>query len=90
MSDASLTSRFIAPAVDQAASPHRSLYDSLKLGLNELEGVPNSRASRRSPDRERVRATWLVEQTSWKDARYKDIRVLFADEPAGSIAPLPG
>jgi len=33
---------------------------------------------------------WLVEQTRWKRAEYDDIRVLFADEPAGYIAPLTG
>ena len=33
---------------------------------------------------------WLVEQTRWKRAEYEDIRVLFADEPAGYIAPLSG
>ena len=33
---------------------------------------------------------WLVEQTRWKRADYADIRVLFADEPAGAIAPLSG
>lgn len=33
---------------------------------------------------------WLVEQTRWRRADYEDIRVLFADEPAGAIAPLSG
>ena len=31
---------------------------------------------------------WLVEQTRWKRAEYEEIRVLFADEPAGYIAPM--
>jgi hypothetical protein len=29
---------------------------------------------------------WLVEQTQWKDARFEDIRVVFADESTGAIA----
>ena len=60
-----------------------------RVDLDAREEAVELREDARRTVREFVR-TWLVEQTRWKGAKYEDIVVLFADEPAGSIAPLPG
>jgi hypothetical protein len=67
----------------------RSITATLAERAQSAGYLEEQREDARATVREFVR-TWLVEQTRWKGARYEDIRVLFADEPAGSIAPLPG
>ena len=67
----------------------RSITARLAQKAKSRDYIDRQREDARETVREFARK-WLVEQTRWKRAEYEDIRVLFADEPAGSIAPLSG
>ena len=65
----------------------RDITKQLEQRAKSRDYLDRQREDARETVREFARK-WLVEQTRWKSAEYEDIRVLFADEPAGSIAPL--
>jgi len=67
----------------------RSITKRLEEKAKSRDYLDRQREDARETVREFTRK-WLVEQTRWKRAEYEDIRVLFADEPAGYIAPLTG
>jgi hypothetical protein len=67
----------------------RSISKKLATKAASRDYLDRQREEARETVREFARK-WLVEQTRWKRAEYEDIRVLFADEPAGAIAPLAG
>jgi phosphate/sulfate permease len=67
----------------------RSITTRLEQKARSRDYIDRQREDARETVREFARK-WLVEQTRWKRADYEDIRVLFADEPAGAIAPLTG
>jgi hypothetical protein len=67
----------------------RSITAKLAQKAGSRDYIDRQREDARETVREFARK-WLVEQTRWKRADYEDIRVLFADEPAGAIAPLSG
>jgi len=67
----------------------RSITATLARKAASRDYIDRQRADARETVREFARK-WLVEQTRWKSAQYEDIRVLFADEPAGYIAPMAG
>lgn len=67
----------------------RSITKRLEQKARSRDYIDRQREDARETVREFARK-WLVEQTRWKRANYEDIRVLFADEPAGAIAPLTG
>ena len=67
----------------------RGITDKLAEKAKGRDYLDRQREDARDTVREFARK-WLVEQTRWKRAAYEDIRVLFADEPAGAIAPVAG
>jgi len=67
----------------------RSVTKRLEQKARSRDYIDRQREDARDTVREFARK-WLVEQTRWKRAAYEDIRVLFADEPAGAIAPVAG
>jgi len=67
----------------------RGITAKLAQKAKSRDYIDRQREDARATVREFARK-WLVEQTRWKSAEYEDIRVLFADEPAGYIAPMTG
>jgi len=67
----------------------RTISRKLAEKARSRDYIDRQREDARDTVREFARK-WLVEQTRWKRAAYEDIRVLFADEPAGAIAPVAG
>jgi hypothetical protein len=65
----------------------RSITKRLDQKAKSKDYIDRQREDARDTVREFTQK-WLVEQTRWKRADYKDIRVLFEDEPAGRIAAL--
>ena len=67
----------------------RSITVKLAQKAGSRDYLERQRSDARATIREFARK-WLVEQTRWKDAEYRDIRVFFADEPVRSIESLTG
>lgn len=67
----------------------RSITAKLERKAGSREYLERQRSDARATIREFARK-WIVEQTRWKDADFRDIRVLFADEPVRSIEALAG
>jgi hypothetical protein len=67
----------------------RSITTTLARKAGSRDYMDRQREDARETVREFARK-WLVQQTRWKSAQYEEIRVLFADEPAGYIAPMSG
>jgi hypothetical protein len=67
----------------------RGITTRLEQKAESRDYIDRQREDARDTVREFARK-WLVQQTRWKSAEYGDIRVLFADEPAGAIAPISG
>jgi hypothetical protein len=65
----------------------RSITKRLEEKAKSRDYLDRQREDARETVREFTQK-WLVEQTRWKRAEYKDIRVLFEDESAGKIASL--
>ena len=63
----------------------RGITAKLARKATSREYLERQRDDARTTVTEFVRK-WLVEQTRWKDARFEDIRVVFADESTGAIA----
>jgi len=76
-------------STDDLDTLERSITAQLAEKAASRDYVDRQRADARETVREFARK-WLVEQTRWKSAQYEDIRVLFAEEPAGYIAPMSG
>jgi len=67
----------------------RSITAKLERKAGSREYLERQRSDARATIREFARK-WIVEQTRWKDADFRDIRVYFADEPVRSIEALAG
>ena len=69
---------------DDLDTLERSITTKLAEKAKSRDYIDREREDARETVREFARK-WLVEQTRWKRVDYATIRVLFADEPAGSI-----
>jgi hypothetical protein len=67
----------------------RSITKRLEEKAKSRDYLDRQREDARETVREFARK-WITEQTRWKHAGYSEIRILFEDEPAGTIAPLSG
>ena len=67
----------------------RSITAKLERKAGSRDYLERQRSDARATIREFARR-WIVEQTRWKDADFRDIRVYFADEPVRSIEALAG
>jgi hypothetical protein len=76
-------------STDDLNTLERSITTTLARKAGSRDYIDRQREDARETVQEFARK-WLVQQTRWKSAQYQDIRVLFADEPAGYIAPMAG
>lgn len=76
-------------STDDLDTLERSITTKLAEKAKSRDYIDRQREDARETVREFARK-WLVEQSRWKSAQYENIRVLFADEPAGYIAPMSG
>lgn len=67
----------------------RAITVKLERKAGSRDYLERQRSQARATIREFARK-WIVEQTRWKDAEFRDIRVYFADEPVRSIESLAG
>jgi hypothetical protein len=74
---------------DDLDALERGITAKLAQKAKSRDYIDRQREDARETVREFARK-WLVSQSKWKRVEYEDIRVLFADEPAGYIAPMSG